>query len=78
MTKKPPKPGMEESEAEYKPRDEDYVPEDEFDAFLWRNRRALNASARKAREEYARGEYYTLDEVMARVRANIERVAKKD
>ena len=67
MTKKPTQPGMEESEAPYKPQDgfEDYVPEDELDAFLWRNRHAINASARKAREEYARGQYHTIEEVMA-------------
>ena len=77
MSDKPRKPGLEESEAPYKP-EEEYVPEDEFDAYLWRNRHAINASARKAREEYARGEYHTIDEVMARVMAEIDRVAKKD
>ena len=37
MSDKPRKPGLEESEAQYKP-EEEYVPNDAFDAYLWRNR----------------------------------------
>src|ERR1700733_10119521 len=76
MTKKPPKPGMEESEAQYKPQDDDMVEfSDEYwDAWFERNAEALNASIREARK----GPFHPIDEVMARVMANINRVAKKD
>jgi antitoxin ParD1/3/4 len=39
------------------------------DAWVKRNKGALNESIRQADEEFARGEYYTLDEVMAELKA---------
>jgi hypothetical protein len=76
MTKKPPKPGMEESEAPYKPQDDDGVEFSDayWDAWFKRNAKALNSSIRKARK----GKSHPVDEVMARVMANIDRVAEKD
>ena len=76
MTKKPPKSGLEESEAQYKPEDDDTVEFTDayWDAWFVRNAEALNASLREARK----GKFSTIDEVMARVMANIDRVAKKD
>jgi len=76
MTKKPPKKGMSESEAEY--RHDEGLTEAEWDAWGERNKEALQESFRKAREQLARGEGRTLDQVMRRVRATIDRVAKKD
>lgn len=75
MTKKPPKKGLSEPEAEY--RHDEGLTEAEWDAWGERNKEALNASIEKARQEYLRGEYYTIEETMARVRAAIERAAKK-
>jgi hypothetical protein len=72
MSDKPRKPGLEESEVPYKP-ESDYVPGDAFDAYLWRNRHAINASCDKADEEYRQGKYYTLDEVMAELGAQAKR-----
>jgi hypothetical protein len=74
-----PKEGLAEPEAAYRQEGEDdnYVPKDEMDAYLWRNRHAINQSCDRADEEYARGHYYTIEEVMAHVRASIKRVAKK-
>jgi predicted transcriptional regulator len=79
MSDKPRKPGLEESEAQYKPEDDDAV---EFtdaylDAWFERNAEALNASLDEAEAQIERGEWYTLEEVMARVRAEIKLVAKK-
>jgi hypothetical protein len=76
MTKKPPKSGLEESEALYKPEDDDTVEFTDayWDAWFERNAEALNASLREARK----GPFYSIEEVMARVRATIDRVAKKD
>jgi hypothetical protein len=76
MTKKPPKSGLEESEAPYKPEDDDTVEFTDayWDAWFERNAEALNASLHEARK----GKFSTIDEVMARVMANIDRVAKKD
>jgi hypothetical protein len=76
MTKKPPKKGLSESEAEYRHEDEAFT-EAELDAWIERNKDALNASIEKAHQEYLRGEYYTIEETMARVMAAIERAAKK-
>ncbi|GEM_PF-5205801 len=76
MTKKPPKKGLSESEVEYR-HDEDLT-DAEWDAWGERNKEALQESFRKAREQLARGEGRTLDQVMRRVRATIDRVAKKD
>ena len=72
MSDKPRKPGLEESEAQYKP-EEEYVPKDAFDAYLWRNRHAINASCAKAEEEYRQGKYHTLDEVMAELGVRAKR-----
>ena len=77
MTKKPPKKGLSESEAEYRHEDAGLT-EAEWDAWGERNKEALQESFRKAREQLARGEGHTLDQVMRRVRATIDRVAKKD
>jgi hypothetical protein len=76
MTKKPPKKGLSESESEYRHEDTGLT-EAEWDAWGERNKEALQASFDKAREEYARGEYYTLDEVKRRIKAKIDRAAKK-
>jgi hypothetical protein len=76
MTKKPPEKGLSEPEAEYR-RDEGLT-EAEWDAWGERNKEALNASIRKAREQIARGEGYTLEEAVARAKAAIERAAKND
>ncbi|MEJ0025861.1 MAG: hypothetical protein WDN01_07530 [Rhizomicrobium sp.] len=40
----------------------------ELDAWIERNKDALNASIRRAREDFARGESYTLEDVMAEIR----------
>ncbi len=86
MTGKPrkPKKGLAEPETAYRhaPAEEDghenYVPEDEMDAYLWRNRHAINASIREGREQFARGECRTLDEVMAEMKARAaERIRKR-
>ena len=76
MSDKPRKPGMEESEAQYKPEDDDTVEFTDayWDAWFERNGEALNASIREARK----GPFHPIEEVMARVRATIDRVAKKD
>ena len=76
MTKKPPKKGLSESEAEY--RHDEGLTDAEWDAWGERNKEALQESFRKAREQFARGEGRALDQVMRRVRATIDRVAKKD
>lgn len=76
MTKKPPKKGLSEPEVEY--RHDEGLTEAEWDAWGERNKEALQESFRKAREQLARGEGRTLDQVMRRVRATIDRVAKKD
>jgi hypothetical protein len=46
-----------------------------LDAWIERNKDALNASIRKADEEFAHGKYFTLDEVMAELKAR--RTARK-
>jgi hypothetical protein len=76
MTKKPPKKGLSEPEVEY--RHDEGLTEAEWDVWGERNKEALQESFRKAREQLARGEGRTLDQVMRRVRATIDRVAKKD
>ncbi|MBV9991834.1 MAG: hypothetical protein JOZ72_11130 [Alphaproteobacteria bacterium] len=82
MTGKPPrepKKGMAEPEAAYRHEadDENFVPEGGWDAYLYRNRHAINESCDRADEEYARGNYYTIEEVMAHIRATIKARAKK-
>jgi hypothetical protein len=72
----PPKKGLEEPEAAYR-HDDDALTDAEWTAWEERNKDALIASIREAREQIARGEYVTLEDAMARVRATIERVAKK-
>ncbi|MEI9992108.1 MAG: hypothetical protein WDM86_18980 [Rhizomicrobium sp.] len=44
--------------------------EAELDAWIERNKDALNASFRKADAEYARGHYYTLEEVLAHLESD--------
>ncbi len=73
MTKKPPEEGLPESEASYRHEDDEYVPTDALDAYLWRNRHAINASCERAEEEYRQGKYHTLDEVMAELEARAKR-----
>jgi hypothetical protein len=51
--------------------------EAEWDAWGERNKEALQESFRKAKEQYERGEYYTLEETIARAKAAIKRAAKK-
>jgi hypothetical protein len=71
MSKKPPKKGMSESEAEY--RHDEGLTEAEWDAWGERNKEALKRSLREANEQIERGEYYTLEEVMAELRAQARR-----
>ncbi|HEX3672980.1 MAG TPA: hypothetical protein VHU87_01785 [Rhizomicrobium sp.] len=44
-----------------------------LDTYLERNKDALNASIEKAHAEFANGEYFTLDQVMADVGAQRQR-----
>ena len=74
MTKKPRK-GLSEQDAEY--RHDEGLTEAEWDTWGERNKEALQESFRKAKEQYERGEYYTLDEVMGRAKAAIKRAVKK-
>jgi len=74
----PPKKGLEEPEAAYRQDEDEGLTEAEWLAWEERNKDALIESFREAREQFARGECHTLEEVMARVRATIDRVAKKD
>jgi len=76
MASKAPKKGMKESDVEYR-HEERGLSEAEWDAWSERNKDALQASFDKARADYARGHYFTLEETMARVKATIKRVAKK-
>ena len=52
--------------------------EAELDAWIERNKDALKTSIRKADEEYARGHYYTLEEVMAEIRERRNLRGNKD
>jgi predicted transcriptional regulator len=74
-TKKPPK-GMSEPETEYRQED-DEIGDEQIERWLERNADAINASCDEAEAQIARGEWFTLEEVMASVRADIKRVAKK-
>jgi hypothetical protein len=67
-----PKTGLSESDAEYRHEDQGLT-EAEWDAWGERNKEALQASFDKAREDYARGHYHTLDEVMAELKARAKR-----
>lgn len=52
----------------------DLAADDAFvDAYVERNKDALNASIRKARAQIARGEYFTRDQVMADLKAQRQR-----
>ncbi len=44
-----------------------------LDAYVKRNKDALNASIENAHAEFERGEYFTLDQTMADVRAQQQR-----
>lgn len=72
---KPPK-GLSEPETAYRD-DERLLTDAEWKAWEERNKDALQESFRKARAQIARGEGRSLDEVMARVRATIKRIARK-
>jgi hypothetical protein len=73
-----PKKGLEEPEAAYlREEEEGTLTDAEWEAWYKRNGEALQASFKRADEEYERGEYYTIEEVMARVYDTIKRVAKK-
>ena len=73
MTKKPPAPGMEDTEIPYKDNDGVEFDDAYWDAWLKRNADALNASIQEAEEQFQRGEYYTLEEVTAEVKAQAAR-----
>ncbi len=59
--------------------EEDLAPRDHaadeaaMDAWIERNKDALNASIRKSRAEYEQGKYRTLDEVITAVKAQQDR-----
>jgi hypothetical protein len=64
-----------------KPKDAEIVRDPEadeaaMDTYIARNKDALNASIDKATAEYARGEYFSLDQVMADIRAQQQRRRK--
>ncbi|HEY1630975.1 MAG TPA: hypothetical protein VGF56_06645 [Rhizomicrobium sp.] len=42
-----------------------------LDAWIFRNKDALNASIQRSREQFARGEYHSMEEVMAEALAKI-------
>ena len=75
----PPKKGLEEPEAAYLHDEDDTPPEDAaYDAWIERNKDAINASVEKAHQEYLRGECRSLDEVMADIMARAaERIRKR-
>ena len=75
MSDKPRKPGLEELEAQYKPEDDETVefPDAYLDAWLERNAEALNASCDEAEAQIERGEWSTLEEVMAELEAQAKR-----
>jgi hypothetical protein len=79
MTDKPrnPKKGLEEPEAAYQDADDEGLTEAEWDTWGARNKEALQASFERAEEDHKRGHFYTLEEVMARMKATIQRAAKK-
>jgi predicted transcriptional regulator len=71
-----------------RPDDPSYAPEDleprdavhdeaALDAYLTRNKNALNASIKRAESEFERGEYFTLEQAMADVRAQQQRRIRK-
>jgi hypothetical protein len=75
MSDKPRKPGMEEFEAPYKPEDADAVEFTDayWDAWFERNGEALDASCDEAEAQIERGEWFTLEEVMAELEAQAKR-----
>jgi hypothetical protein len=73
MSPKKPPSEMREPDVEYRqdiamPTEEEWA---EADRWLERNKDALNESIRRSDEEFARGEYYTHEEVMAHIKALI-------
>jgi len=60
--------GMRYTPEDLEPRDA-AADEAAMDAYLRRNKDALNASAERAMAEFERGETFTLDQVMSGVRA---------
>ncbi len=81
MDAKTPKAKRTKPASRYKP--EELTPRDPteddaaIDAYLKRNRAALNASIRKAKAEFERGEYLTLEQVMAEITAQRQRRLRK-
>lgn len=63
--------------------EEDLAPRDHaadeaaMDAWIERNKEALKASFKKAKEEYKRGEYFTHEQVWAELRAQQARRLQK-
>ncbi|MGH6871758.1 MAG: hypothetical protein ACREHE_09640 [Rhizomicrobium sp.] len=51
--------------------------EAKLDTYLKRNKDGLNASIEKAHTEFERGEYFTMDQVMADMRAQQQRRSRK-
>ena len=69
---KPPK-GLSEPETAYRQAKDEGLTQAEWDAWGARNKEALQASFRRAEEEYKRGHYHTLEEVMAELKAQAKR-----
>ena len=71
MSDKPRKPGLEKSEVPYKSEDDDTVEFTDayWDAWFERNGEALDASCDEAEAQIERGEWFTLEEVMANLEA---------
>ncbi len=72
MTAKKPPKGMSEPETTYRQEQENRS-DAEWGAWFKRNADALNASCEEAEAQIARGEYFTLEEVMAELNAQAER-----
>jgi hypothetical protein len=72
MTTKPPKKGLSEPEAAYRHED-NVLSEAEMEAWFERNKDALKASIEEAQAQIERGEWYTLEEVMAELKAQAKR-----
>lgn len=67
---------MSEPDTEYR-QDADEISDEQIEHWLARNADAINASCDEAEAQIARGEAFTLEEVMTRAKADIKRVAKK-
>jgi hypothetical protein len=83
MTTKKPQDGMREPDVEYRQDQDIPIPTAEEEAalesWLYRNRDAINARIDQSDREFARGEFFTQEEVMAKIKAQIEqRRLRKD